>query len=107
VFAAARKQDDQGASRIPSGQPFEPSLNPRSAPEVAQIVEPSRKAVCLAQLDHRSVVALRLRPANHRQVERPDSSLPERAARTVSSETISGGRSTVTTCQTMSSSTPR
>jgi hypothetical protein len=31
----------------------------------------------------------------------------ERGARIASSETISGGRSSVTTCQTMSSSTPR
>jgi hypothetical protein len=100
-FASARKQDDQGAStprevhaiprpdvdpqfrhtfadwrdvsRIPSGQPFEASLNPRSAPEVTQIVEPSRKAVCLAQLDHRSTVAQWLHSVNHRHAERPDS----------------------------------
>jgi hypothetical protein len=99
VLAATRKQDDQGASasrevhaiprssvdpqfrhtladwrdvsRIPGGQPFEPSLNPRSAPEVAQIVEPSRKAVCLAQLDHCSTVAVWLRSVNHPQIERP------------------------------------
>jgi hypothetical protein len=92
VFVAARKQDDQGAStsrevhaiprpdvdpqfrhtladwrdvsRIPSGQPFEPRLNPRPAAEVALTVEPARNALSLAQRGHRSTVSWWLHPVN-------------------------------------------
>ena len=46
--------DGRDVARIARCEPFDARLNTRAAMQVPQIIEPSREALRLAQLDHRS-----------------------------------------------------
>jgi hypothetical protein len=61
--------DRRDVSRMTRRKTFDTRLNPRSVAEVAQTVEPARKALSLAQLGHCATVSRWLHRVNGQQAE--------------------------------------
>lgn len=51
-------------ARVSGGKPFDPGLNTRPGPDVAQAVEPPSEDIGLANFDHGATVAMRLHDVN-------------------------------------------